>query len=138
MNEMYNMGLDLHSWSAVAVLVMIFLNLFVLISSKELKKYKRIHSLYLMPLVITVLGSLLFTGVVMMAAKHLHFTFANIVMIIVGIILIVLEAKRAKGLKYLSTTKEHAFEVYKPFARTILQIEFILVLLVSLWMWWLA
>jgi len=138
MNEMYNMGLSLHSWSAIAVLAIIFINLFLLISSKELEKYKRMHSLYLMPLVITVLGALLFTGVVMMAAKHLNFTLENIVMIIVGIILIVLEAKRAKALKYLSTTKEHAFEVYKPFARTILQIEFVLVLLMSLWMWWMA
>jgi len=135
MNEMYNMGLSLHNWSAVAVLVMIFINLFVLISSDDLQKYKRANSLYWMPLEITVLGSLLFTGVVMMAAKHLDFTIENIVMIILGVVLIVLEAKRLKALKYLSTTKEHAFNVYKPFARTILQAEFVLVLLMSLWMW---
>ena len=135
MNEMYNMGLDLHSWSAIAVLVMILINLFLLVSAKELKKYKRIHALYLMPMVITVLGSLLFTGIVMMAAKHLHFSLENIVMIIVAIILIVLEAKRVKALKYLSTKKEHALAAYKPFARTILQIEFALVFLISLWMW---
>ena len=135
MNEMYSMGLSLHSWSAVAVLVMIFINLFVLISSEDLSKYKRANSLYWMPLEITVLGSLLFTGIVMMAAKHLDFTIENIVMIILGIVLIVLEAKRLKALKYLSTTKDHAFNVYKPFARSILQAEFILVLLMSLWMW---
>jgi hypothetical protein len=135
MNEMYNMGLDLHSWSAVAVLVMIFLNLYILISSKDLTKYKRANSLYWVPLEITVLGSLLFTGVVMMAAKHLEFSIENIVMIILGIVLIVLESKRLKTLKYLSVKKEHAFEVYKPYARTILQIEFALVLLMSLWMW---
>jgi hypothetical protein len=135
MNEMYSMGLDLHSWSAVAVLGMIFLNLFLLISSKDLSKYKRANSLYWMPLEITVLGSLLFTGVVMMAAKHLNFTIENIAMIILGIVLIVLEAKRLKALKYLSTKKEHAFAAYKPFARTILQAEFILVFLMSLWMW---
>jgi hypothetical protein len=135
MNEMYSMGLSLHSWSAVGVLVMIFINLFILISSKELAKYKRLNALYLMPLEITVLGGLLFTGVVMMAAKHLDFTIENILMILLGIVLIVLEAKRMKALKYLSTTKEHAFAAYKPFGRTILQIEFILVLLMSLWMW---
>jgi len=135
MNEMYTMGLSLHSWSAVGFLVVIFLNLFILISSNDLSKYKRVNALYLMPLEITVLGTLIFTGIVMMAAKHLSFTVENIVMIVIAIILIVLEAKRAKGLKYLSTTKEHAFNVYKPFARTILQIEFILVVLISLWMW---
>ncbi len=135
MNEMYSMGLSLHSYSAVAVLVMIFINLFVLISSEDLAKYKRTNSLYWMPLEITVLGSLLFTGIVMMAAKHLDFTIENIFMIILGVVLIVLEAKRLKALKYLSTTKEHAFAAYKPFARTILQAEFVLVLLMSLWMW---
>ena len=135
MNEMYSMGLSLHSYSAVAVLVMIFINLFVLISSEDLSKYKRANSLYWMPFEITVLGSLLFTGVVMMAAKHLDFTIENIMMIILGIVLIVLEAKRLKALKYLSMTKDHAFAVYKPYARTILQAEFVLVLLMSLWMW---
>jgi len=135
MNEMYNMGLDLHSWSAVAVLGMIFLNLFILISSKDLIKYKRANSLYWMPLEMTLLGSLLFTGIVMMAAKHLDFTIENIAMIIVGTILIVLETKRLKALKYLSTKKEHAFAVYKPFARTILQVEFAVVCLMSLCMW---
>ena len=135
MNEMYNMGLALHSWSAVAVLGMIFINLYVLISSKELAKYKRVNALYLTPLFITVFGSLIFTGIVMMAAKHLHFTIENVVMIIIGVVMIVLEAKRLKSLKYLSTKKEHALEVYKPFARTLLQIEFVLVLLMSLWMW---
>lgn len=135
MNEMYNMSLSLHSWSAVAVLVMIFINLFVLISSNDLKKYKRVHALYLLPLDIAVLGSLFFTGIVMMAAKHLHFTIANIAMIVLAVVLIVLEAKRVKALKYLSIKKEHAFVVYKPFARTILQIEFVLVALISLWMW---
>ena len=135
MNEMYSMGLSLHSYSAVAVLVMIFINLFILISSEDLAKYKRANSLYWMPLEITVLGSLLFTGIVMMAAKHLDFTIENIFMIILGVVLIVLEAKRLKALKYLSTTKEHAFAAYKPFARTILQAEFVLVLLMSLWMW---
>jgi ABC-type Fe3+-siderophore transport system permease subunit len=138
MNEMYTMGLDLHSWSAAAILAMIFLNLFVLISSKDLQKYKRVNSLYLTPLGMTLIGSVLFTGVVMMAAKHLDFTLENIAMIIIGVVLIVLEAKRLKALKYLNAKKEKAFDAYKPFARTLLQIEFVLVLLMSLWMWFVA
>lgn len=135
MNEMYTMGLGLHSLGAGAMLLVIFVNLFALISAKDLKKYRRLHALYLNPLVITVLGALLFTGVIMMAAKHLEFSFANIVMIVVGIVLIVLEAKRGRALKHLSAKKEHALYLYKPFARTLLQIEFILVLVLSLWMW---
>ena len=135
MNEMYNMGLSLHSIGAVAVLVVIFINLFVLISYQDLKKYKRLHSIVLWPFTFTTLGTIIFTGVIMMAAKQLDFTFANIVMIILSIVYIVLEVKRVKSLKYLNTTKDHAFNAYKPLARTILQVEFVLVLLISIWMW---
>jgi len=135
MNEMYSMGLNLHSIGAGAILAIIFLNLFILISYNDLKKYKRISSIFLQPLTFTTLGLVIFTGVIMMAAKHLDFTFANIVMIIMSIIYITLEVKRVKSLRYLSTTKDHAFNAYKPLARTILQIEFIMVLLIAIWMW---
>jgi len=132
---MYSMGLSLHSVGTVAVLVAIFVNLFLLISYQDLKKYKRLNSIVVWPLTFTLLATVIFTGIIMMAAKHLDFTLANIAMIIVSVILIVLEAKRIKSLKYLSETKEHAFPAYKPIARTILQIEFILVLLLGIWMW---
>ena len=137
MNEMYNMGFYLHSIGATAVLVAIFLNLYFLISYNDLKKYKRLHSIVLWPATFSILGFVIFTGVVMMAAKHLDFTFANIVMIILSIVYIGLEAKRVKSLKYLNATKEHAFNAYKPMARTILQAEFIMILLLSLGMWYL-
>jgi len=135
MNEMYNMGLSLHGVGAVTILMVIFMNLFFLLSSHDLKKYKRINSVVLWPITFTILGFTIFTGVIMMAAKHLDFTLENIVMIFIAIGFIVLEAKRVKSLKYLSETKEHAFNAYKPIARTMLQVEFILVLFISIWMW---
>ena len=135
MNEMYNMGLSLHSFAAVAILVVIFLNLFMLISSQDLVKYKRLMSIFLTPLSASMLGFGIFTGIVMMAAKQLDFTLENIAMILLSIIFISLEVKRLKSLKYLSDTKERAFEAYKPIARTILQIEFLMVGLISIWMW---
>ncbi len=137
MNEMYSIGLSLHSIGGVVVLVVIFLNLYYLISINDLKKYKRFNSIVLWPFTFTTLGLVLFTGTIMMAAKHLDFTFANIIMIGISIVYIALEAKRIKSLKYLSETKEHAFNAYKPLARTLLQIEFLLVLLLSLGMWYL-
>ncbi len=137
MNEMYNMGLSLHSVGAGAILMAIFMNLFLLISYTDLKKYKRIHSIVLWPITFTVLGFVIFTGTIMMAAKHLDFTFANIIMIIISIVYIVLEVKRVKSLKYLSTTKDHAFNAYKPMARTILQVEFFMMVIISLGMWFL-
>jgi len=113
MNEMYNMALSLHSWSAGAVFVVIFINLYILISAKELAKYKRVNSLYLLPLVITVLGALLFTGIVMMAAKHLHFSIENIVMIILGVVLIVLEAKHDYFRSSSYSVRSKAFESFE-------------------------
>jgi len=135
MNEMYSMGLSLHSMATIGILVAIFVNLFLVISYQDLKKYKRVNSIVVWPLTFTLLATVIFTGIIMMAAKHLDFTVANIAMIIASIILIVLEAKRIKTLKYLSETKEHAFGAYKPIARTILQIEFALVLVLGIWMW---
>lgn len=135
MNEMYSMGLSLHSLFAVAVLAVIFINLFILISSQELKKYKRLHAIVLWPFTFTILGVVIFTGIIMMAAKHLDFTLANIAMIVVSVVYIVLEAKRVKSLKYLNAEKEHAFNAYKPLARTIFQVEFLLVVILSIWMW---
>jgi len=135
MNEMYSMGLDLHSIGAGAILAIIFLNLFILISYNNLKKYKRISSIFLQPLTFTTLGLVIFTGVIMMAAKHLDFTFANIVMIVISIIYIMLEVKRIKSLRYLNDKKDHAFNAYKPIARTILQVEFLMVVIISIWMW---
>ena len=135
MNEMYSMGLVLHSVSAVTVLVVVFMNLFLLISYQDLEKYKRINSIFLTPLTVTILGIVIFTGVIMMAAKHLDFTLANIVMIVISITFIVLEVKRIKALRYLNEKKERAFEAYKPFARRLLQIEFVIALLISFWMW---
>ena len=135
MNEMYNMGLSLHSYGALAILAVIFLNLYLLISYQDLKKYKRILSVFITPLTYTTLGYAIFTGIVMMAAKQLDFTLENIVMIILSIIYIVLEVKRLQSLKYMSVSKERAFEAYKPIARTILQVQFLMVLLISIWMW---
>ena len=132
---MYSMGLSIHSVSGMAMIAMIFINLFLLISKNDLKEYKRLHSVILWPLTFSVYGVMIFTGIIMMAAKHLDFTFANVVMILISIIYIVLEIKRVKSLKYLSDTKEHAFNAYKPIARTILQVEFLLVLGLSLGMW---
>jgi len=135
MNEMYNMGLSLHSVGSVAILAVIILNLFLLISYKELLKYRKLLSVFITPLTYTTLGYVIFTGVIMMAAKQLDFTLENIVMILIAILYIGLEVKRLKSLKYLNSKKERAFDAYKPIARTILQVQFILVLLVSIWMW---
>ncbi|MBU0633041.1 hypothetical protein KKA17_10400, partial [bacterium] len=76
----------------------------------------------------------LFTCTVMMAAKHLDFSLANIAMITIAITFIVLEAKRVKPIKRLKNIPE-AIPVYRNFAKKILFVEFVMVLAISLWMW---
>jgi len=138
MNEMYNMGLSIHSFGTVALLGVILINILYLKSAKDLYKYKRKMSIFLMPLSSMALGIVIFTGVVMMAAKHLHFNAANIAMIFVSVVLIVLEAKRAKVLKYISPKAEDGLEVYKNFAMRIFYVEIVLIIIIGVWMWWLV
>jgi len=135
MNEMYNMGLSIHSVSVSALLGVIFVNIVILMKIKDLVKYKRKMSLMLMPLSSMILGTVIFTGIVMMAAKHLEFSVANIAMILLSVVLIYLEVKRVKLLKYINVKKERALEAYKSFALRILTIEFVLINVISLWMW---
>ena len=91
-----------------------------------------------MPLSSTVIGVAIFSGTIMMAAKHLDFTIENVVMIVISVVLIVLEAKRAKTLKYLSVKTQNSLEVYKPYGIKLLYIELVVSVLISLWMWSIA
>ena len=134
MNEMYDMSIVTHNYGVMLVLGVILLNLFMLLSTQNLSKYKRKHTLF-MPIGITMVGIVLFTGVVMMAAKHLDFTIENIVMIIFVIALIVLENKRSSTLRFVNPKIEDAFNVYKKYAIKIFIIETVIVLSISAWMW---
>jgi len=135
MNEMYNMGLSLHSIGGIALVGIVFLNIFFLRIAKDLRKYKRLMSIFLLPLTATVLGLEIFTGVIMMAAKHLDFTIENIIMIVISVLLIVLEVKRAKSLKYMNPNKERSLEAYKNYGIKFLYIEVVWILVIFLWMW---
>jgi len=134
MNEMYSMSIVTHNYSVMLVLGVIFVNFLMLKSATELKKYKRALSLF-MPIGMTMFGSIIFTGIVMMAAKHLDFSVENVVMILIAVALIVLENKRSKDLRYLDTKVENYFENYKGYAYRIFSIEILLVLAISVWMW---
>lgn len=134
MNEMYSMSIVTHNYSVMLVLGVIFVNFLMLKSATELKKYKRALSLF-MPIGMTMFGSIIFTGIVMMAAKHLDFSVENVVMILIAVALIVLENKRSKDLRYLDTRVENYFENYKGYAYRIFSIEILLVLAISVWMW---
>ena len=108
MNEMYDMSIVTHNYGVMLVLGMILVNFYMLMSTKNVKKYMRKHTLF-MPIGMTMIGVILFTGIVMMAAKHLDFTIENIIMILFVISLIGLENKRSSTLNLLDLRVENAF-----------------------------
>lgn len=134
MNEMYGMSIVAHNYSVIGILVIIFINMLILFSVNDLLKLRKLNVI-VTPTGAVLLASAVFTGIVMMASKHLDFTIQNIVMIVFSVIFIILEAKRSKALKFLDKTKPEAMGVYKAFARKILLIEVVGVLAIAMWMW---
>jgi len=80
------------------------------------------------------IAAMAFTGTVMMAAKHLAFTLENIAMIIVTVMLIVMESRRYKTVRLLRTNMDDALQLYRPYALKLLAAEFVLTLLMTVWM----
>ena len=134
MNEMYQMSIATHYYSVLGILIVIFINLIMLKKATLLSAYQRKMSLFT-PIGSMAIGGIIFTGIVMMAAKHLDFTLENIIMILFSIFILVLEVKRLKDLKYLNKKLENAFGEYKLVAYKILIAEIVLTLSISIWMW---
>ena len=134
MNKMYDMSLLIHE-AGILLLLLIFVgSLWQLQRADDLMVYlkkMRIQS----PLIMMAMFTPIFTGMVMMAAKHLHFSIPNIAMIILSIVVIVFELKRSKPLKYASIAEEGAFEKYKKVASQILISEMAMIILISIWMY---
>lgn len=131
---MYNMSLLLHE-IGLLLLVLIFLASIWDLNRTDnpiayLRKM-RIQS----PLIFMAMFVPIFTGMVMMAAKHLSFTIPNIVMIVLSVVLIAFEMKRARPLKYASIVEKGVFEKYKKDATVILVGEIALIVLITLWMY---
>ncbi len=134
MNEMYDMSIVTHNWGVALVLGVILLNIFMLFGIKSLAKYTRAMLLFT-PIVATAIGMVIFTGVVMMAAKHLDFTIENIAMIFFAFIFIYLEVKRSKALKSISKREPDAFKNFKAYALKIFLLQIFVTLSISFWMW---
>jgi len=134
MNEMYDMSIVTHNYGVMLILGVIFYNFVTLSMAQDIQKYKRMMNLF-MPIGMTMIGTVLFTGIVMMAAKHLDFTIANIIMILIFIALVVLENIKSKRLRFLDTKVENSWVEYKNFAKKIFALELFLVLAISSWMW---
>lgn len=133
MNEMYAMGIVTHNLGVMGMLAVILINFLMLVGAQDIRRYAKRMRIF-MPIGAGLIATILFTGAVMMAAKHLSFSFENIVMIVFGILLIILEAKRYKKLKYINMNEPNPLERYKAIAYRILSIEFFGSLLITVWM----
>lgn len=127
------MSIIMHDAGIMALIVAVLVNIGMLHSAVDRKKYTKKMRIY-MPFSVMSLAAVMFTGVVMMAAKHLDFNLPNLVMIMISIILIVLESKRYSALKYMDRTREEALEEYKSKAMRIMLTELAFVIIISIWM----
>ncbi|MCK9491267.1 MAG: hypothetical protein M0Q24_04195 [Sulfurimonas sp.] len=134
MNEMYDMSIVMHNYSVYGILAVILLNFLMLAKADEIRAYARFVTLF-MPIGMTVIGAVIFTGVVMMAAKHLDFTVENVVMILFAVIVIVLENIRSKKLQKVDKKLPEALVLHKKEAYIIFALEVFLVFSISVWMW---
>ena len=132
MNEMYNMGIVTHNLAVMGILGVIFINLFLLKMAKDIYRYRRVARIFT-PIGSVMIGAVIFTGVVMMAAKHLNFTIENIVMILIATLFVFLEFRRMKELRFADLD---SLDRYKHFASNLLYVEIILVTLLSMWMYY--
>ena len=133
MNEMYDMSIVTHNLSVMGMLAVILVNLVMLLGAQDIHKYAKRMRIF-MPMSATMIAVILFTGVVMMAAKHLEFSIENIIMIVFGTLLIFLELIRYKKLKHIDISADDALKTYKSLALKILNIEFFITLAISAWM----
>ncbi|HEX5710668.1 MAG TPA: hypothetical protein VFX68_04915 [Sulfuricurvum sp.] len=134
MEAMYNLGLEIHIVGVLVLMGVVMFNILMLTLSKHLIAYaKRMR--IVMPISASLIFLVLFTGAIMMAAKHLQFTFMNIAMIMGVIVMIVLETKRYKTLKYhTNIQEENALGKYKQKAFRYLGLEMAILISLSVWM----
>jgi magnesium-transporting ATPase (P-type) len=134
MEAMYTTGLNIHYFGVIVLMGVVVFNIIMLSLSHHIVRYSK-RMRIVMPISGSLIALILFTGAIMMAAKHLQFTFSNIAMIVIAIVMIILEAKRYKTLKRRTDiTQEGAFDEYKKKAFRFLGIEMSLLAAVTFWM----
>ena len=133
MNEMYTMTIVIHLWGTFAFLAVLAFNMAQLYTAADIRSYAKRMRIF-MPISASLIALLLFTGAIMMAAKHLSFTIENIVMIVFGVLLIVLEFKRYLSLKHADLSQENILATYKTKAMKILTFELVWSVAITVWM----
>lgn len=130
MYEMYAMSQTVHTYSVIALIVVLLLMIAMHKVNGDFDKFvKNIKIAMVFHLI--MLGFVVLTGTIMMAAKHLSFSPANLLMIVSVIIIIALEIKRNKALVKVIKFKTMREENYKRLGFRYQSIELFLLLGVS-------
>jgi len=130
MQEMYQMSIDIHFVGILVLILVVLANILLLKFSEDIMSYaKKMRKL--MPISTSLLFLTLFTGTVMMAAKHLEFSFQNIVMVLFAIIYVALDVYR---FKLLRSTPKDGLNEYRQKAYSIFFFELLSILAITLWM----
>ncbi len=112
MNEMYEMSQSIHIYSVVGLIVVLMFMIALHKVKGDFEKFvKNIKILMIFHL--SLLGFVVLTGTIMMAAKHLSMTPANLLMIVSVFIVLTLEIKRNKSLSKVIKFKLMKEDVYK-------------------------
>jgi hypothetical protein len=134
MEAMYTTGLNIHYFGVIVLMGVVVFNLVMLSLSHHIIRYSK-RMRIVMPISGSLIALILFTGAVMMAAKHLQFTLSNTAMMVIAVVMIILEAKRYKTLKRRTDiSREGAFGEYKKKAFLFLGIEMGLLIMMNIWM----
>ncbi len=133
MNEMYTMTIVIHLWGTFAFLAVLAFNIAQIYLAADIRVYAKQMRIF-MPISASLISLLIFTGAIMMAAKHLSFTIENIVMILFSVLLIVLELKRYLSLKHADLSQENILENYKSKALKFLGFEMLWSVAITVWM----
>jgi len=122
---MYTSAIDYHIYTVLLLVITITLFYLFTQMQKDFNRYKLLIRNW-MPIYIFALASATFTGVIMMAAKHLIFDLPNIFMIANSLFLILLEIIRHRRLKASPLADERAYII---FAKRIYALELISIFL---------
>lgn len=130
MNEMYEMSQSIHIYSVIGLIVIL---LFMIAMHKVKGNFEKfVKSIkVLMIFHLSLLGFVVLTGTVMMAAKHLSMTPANLLMVVSVFIILALEIKRNRALAKVIKYKLMEEDVYKRLGFKYQVIELFLLLAVS-------
>ncbi len=130
MNEMYEMSQMIHIYSVYGLIFILLVMMAMHKVAGDFEKFvKQIKMLMVIHL--SLVGFIVLTGTIMMAAKHLSFTPANLLMIISFFLISALEIKRNKALARVIRFKMMPEEGYKKLGFKYQLAEVLLILGVS-------